>query len=269
MIGSLRSMTRTWAVFTKPWAEASAAALGPLVAGMGFDAVELPVRRGACVTPEDAVERLPGFVAELADRGVGVASVASEPTEPVFAACAAAGVDLIRIMAPVGPDGYRVSVDRLRRDLAAVAPWCERYGVRVGIQPHHGAYVSTVLGVLELIDELPAEWFGVIWDAAHDALAGEVDPATTLDLAMPRLMMVNLKNAEYRRRESADGVSYGTWFGPADEGMADWGRILVHLDQVGWSGPVCLTAQYTGRTPAEVEELVSADLGRARSLTAS
>lgn len=38
--------TTTWSVFTKPWREPQVGALGELVAGMGFDAVELPVRPG-------------------------------------------------------------------------------------------------------------------------------------------------------------------------------------------------------------------------------
>jgi sugar phosphate isomerase/epimerase len=202
---------------------------------------------------------------------VTVISVAADPDEPVFEACTEAGVGMIRTMAPVGDEGYRAAVDGLRRDWAErVVPWCERYGLRVGVQLHRGRFVETTLGVLALIEDLPG--FELVWDAAHDALTG-VDPVRSLDLAWPRLGLVNLKNGRYERmapeREAPDSASseprYRVRFGPADSGMADWDRILAHLKHRGWSGPICLTAEYSDPAgPDRVAELVRADLAAAR-----
>src|SRR4051812_39878338 len=55
----------TWSVFTKPWREPQVGALGDLVAGMGFDAVELPVRPGYQVTPDEVSTALPAAAREL------------------------------------------------------------------------------------------------------------------------------------------------------------------------------------------------------------
>ena len=41
----------------------------------------------------------------------------------------------------------------------------ERYGVQVGVQPHHGRFVSSALGVVQLLDGLPIDRFRVVWDA--------------------------------------------------------------------------------------------------------
>lgn len=254
----------TWAVFSKPWAPLAPDPLGALLAGLGFGGAEVPVRPGAYVTPETAADLLPDFVRTLARHGVRVISVAADPLEPVFAACADAGVPLIRTMAPVGPDGYLASVRRLRRDWADAQRWSDRYGVRVGVQPHHGRYVESTLGVLGLIEDLPG--FDLVWDAAHDALTG-VDPVRSLELARPRLGLVNLKNAHYRR-VPAPGPGeprFRPWFGPAETGMADWARILGHLRETGWTAPVCLTAEYTdATTPEQKAALVGADLELAR-----
>ena len=278
----------TWSVFSKPWRTLAPGPLAELIAGLGFTGVEVPVRPGCYLDPDNVGAELPGFVRTLAEHGVQVISVAADPDQPVFAACAEAGVGMIRTMAAVGDDGYRPSVDRLRRDWAdRVVPWCAAHGVRVGVQLHRGRYVETTLGVLALIEDLPG--FELVWDAAHDALTG-VDPVRSLDLAWPRLGLVNLKNGHYYRPAPADsasserrpgslrrssgersggeerrGVVYRVRFGPADSGLADWGRILGHLKQRGWTGAVCLTAEYSDATgPDQVAELVRADLATAR-----
>ncbi|WP_152364193.1 sugar phosphate isomerase/epimerase family protein [Microlunatus speluncae] len=258
----------TWSVFSKPWRTLAPGPLAELIAGLGFTGVEVPVRPGCFLDPDNAGAELPGFVRTLAEHGIEVISVAADPVEPVFAACAEAGVGMIRTMAPVGDDGYRASVDRLRRDWAdRVVPLSASHGVRVGVQLHRGKYVETTLGVLALIEELPG--FELVWDAAHDALTG-VDPVRSLDLAWPRLGLVNLKNGEYYRT-AADSASseprYRVRSGPADSGMADWARIIAHLRRRDWAGPVCLTAEYSDASgPDQVAELVRADLTTARDL---
>lgn len=255
---------RTWAIFSKPWSGLAADELGPLINGMGFDGAEVPVRDGAYLTPDTTGKTLTDFIDRLGGHGVGVISIASEPTEPMLAACARAGVPMIRIMAPIDGDGYRACVDRLRTRFDALAPLCSRYGVQIGIQPHHGAFVSTVLGVHELIKDLPPQ-FRIVWDAAHDALAGE-DPAYTIEQCGDRLGLINLKNAEYRRVSTDGPARYRTWFDAGDQGLADWPLIMDVLHRADYRGPICLTAQYTDRTPEQTAAQATADLGWVRSL---
>ncbi|MFT4011487.1 MAG: sugar phosphate isomerase/epimerase [Nocardioidaceae bacterium] len=261
-----------WAVFTKPWADLPAGELGALVADMGFSGAELAVRPGAHVTPATARAQLPRYVNELRRSDVEVVSIASTVEESSFAACAEAGVPLIRIMAPLVSEGYRASVEGLRRTLKDVADMSARYGVGVGVQPHFGPFVSTVVGVLDVLRDLPTADFSLIWDAAHDALTGE-DPRSTLPLARERLSVVNLKNAHYRRspdRRSDGWSSYTPWFGQATTGMADWARVLATLDLMGWTGPLCLSAQYSEavgpRAPEIAARLVRDDLAYAKKL---
>ncbi|GHJ40422.1 sugar phosphate isomerase/epimerase [Streptomyces sp. TS71-3] len=273
-----------WSVFTKPWAELPADRLGPLVASLGFTGAEVPVRDTAHVTPSTAEKLLPAFASRLRDGGVDVVSVAGDLSEPMFAACRAADVPMIRIMAPLGPDGYAASAARVRAELEAAAALAGAYGVRVGVQPHHGRYVSSSLGVLALLDGLP-DAFQVVWDAAHDALAGD-DPGVTLPLVAGagRLGLVNLKNAVYVREEPRSGAEgapgpaagtgsrpgpgpvgggWRTWFVQGPEGLADWSAALGALPALGYAGPVCLTGQYSDPS-VPTEDRLRADLAAAR-----
>ncbi|MBO3675964.1 sugar phosphate isomerase/epimerase [Streptomyces sp. NEAU-YJ-81] len=258
-------MTFLWSVFTKPWSALPGETLGPLVSGLGFAGAEIPVRDTAYVTPAEAGRLLPEFTARLRAEGVEVISVAGDLSEPVFAACREAGVPMIRVMAELGPDGYAASVRRVRRRLEDAAPLAERYGVQVGVQPHHGRYVSSALGVMDLLDGLPAQHFRVIWDAAHDALAGD-EPRVTLPLVAERLGIVNLKNVIHVRTEPAAGAVGGhwkPWFVPGPDGLADWSAALGQLAELGYTGPVCLSGQYSD-SGVPVEERLMADLAAAR-----
>ena len=250
-------MTYMWSVFTKPWSGLTGDELGGQVAGLGFTGAEIPVRDTAYVTPATAEAELPKFTEQLRAEGIEPISIASDLSERVFAACAQAGVPMIRIMAELGPDGYAASVRRTRGLLEEAAVLTAQYDVQVGIQPHHGRFVASTLGVLQLLDGLP-DHFKLVWDAAHDALAGD-DPSVTLELGLDRLGIVNLKNARYLETDSG----WKTYFVQGDEGMSDWSAVFSTLQRLEWTGPICLTGQYSD--PAvRVEERLEKDLLIAR-----
>jgi sugar phosphate isomerase/epimerase len=249
----------TWSVFTKPWAQLPGDELGRLVAGLGFTGAEVPVRDNAYVTPATAEAELPRFMAQLRAEGIEPISIASGLDESAFAAAATARVPMIRIMADLGPDGYAASVRRTRSQLEVVASLADQYGVQVGVQPHHGKFVSSSLGVLQLLEGLPPA-FKVVWDAAHDALAGD-DPAITLPLVADRLGIVNLKNVTYVPTTPTDAIggAWKPWFVQGSEGLANWSAILHQLQAQAYTGPICLTGQYSDPS-APVEDRLTVDL---------
>src|SRR5207247_10872240 len=105
--------------------------------------------------------------------------------------------------------------------------------------------------------------FRVVWDAAHDALAGD-DPRVTMELVADRLAVVNLKNVVYAQV----GGAWKPWWVPGPEGLADWSAALAELARLGWSGPVCLSGQYSdGSVP--VEARLRADLRAAQAAAGS
>jgi sugar phosphate isomerase/epimerase len=256
-----------FAVFTKPWATEPVPVLAELVAQMGFSAAEIPVRPGFQVTPDDAATALPELVKVFGNHGLTVASVASSLDESVFAACAAAGVPLIRIMGKVTRGAYLASERALQDQLRAVIPLCEKYGVRVGVQEHYGDNVSDAFGLRALLGELDGRWITAIWDAAHDALAG-IAPETGLEVVWDRLAMVNLKNAFYERANGpeAEAAQWRRHFTTGRHGLASWPRIVAELRRRDYAGTVCLTAEY--EEPADVARLCAEDLRYAKGLFA-
>ena len=87
----------SFSVFTKPW-KTPLSELARFVRGLGFEGIELPVRPRYQVLPENVGRDLPAAARLLADHGLKVFSVAppgGPVTEPIIAACAAAGVPVI------------------------------------------------------------------------------------------------------------------------------------------------------------------------------
>lgn len=232
-------------VFTKPWGDPGLEELADLVAEMGFDGVELAVRPGYQVEPETALAGLPKAVSIFEKGGLAIESVATELSSRMVAACAAAGVPILRTMLPVDPEtGYLESVKRFQAQARALIVEVEKTGVRIGVQNHCDNYVGTAAGLMAALDPLP-ESFVAVLDLAHTTLCGE-PVQYALEIARPRLAMVNLKNAiRVAGPENAHGelTWIRRWVG-AKEGLTPWSEVVAELRRTQYAGPVCLTAEY-------------------------
>lgn len=255
----------SFAVFTKPWKTLSVGKLTAFVQDCGFDGIEFPLRSGYQVDLARMENELPAMVSQFSEAGLSVFSVASTLDESVFAACAKAGIPLIRIMVDIGEDGYRASEQRAKVMLREAVRLCERYGVKIGVQEHYGNCVSNAMGLLHLLEEFDPRYVGAIWDAAHDALAG-FEPEHGLDIVWPYLAMVNLKNAYYVRVNGPEATEaqWKRYFTTGQHGLASWKRIADYLKQRDFSGTICLTAEYDDEP--RVDDLIRQDIAYAKSL---
>ena len=258
----------TFSVFTKHWKTTPLAELGPLVRGLGFTGVELPVRRGFQVVPERAGTDLPAAARQLADAGVTIHSVAAAADEAMIAACADAGVPMIRIMAPVRLDeSYAEAEARYQREFDALLPALDRTSVTLGIQNHCGREIANALGLRSLIGRYDPRHVAAVWDAGHEALNGS-EPELAIDIIWSHLGRVNLKNAVWLQTAAAGAANteWEPYWTAGRLGLSPWPRVAAELCRRGYAGAVCITAEYTGERP--VERLAAEDLAFARSLFA-
>ena len=261
-------MTNSFSVFTKPWRECSVTELIETVKEMGFDAVEFPLRDGYQVTPAEAEKKLPLLADRFRANGVRIDDVASGTDEHIFAACAASGIPMIRIM--YGYDGKLDAVEEENKFLRLLEEWsklCDRYGVKLGLQMHHGFGASTTAGMMRLVGRFDPKQIGAIWDAAHSGLAGE-EPEQAIDICWSHLALVNFKNARYEMKgRTADGAAeFDAFFCPGPDGKCSWPRAVAHLKAKGYKGTWCMPAEYTGLTKEQEIEYTRKDLVWLKSL---
>ena len=270
MVGSTIEFT----AFTKPWRDKPLSELAALMHEIGFDGIELPVRPGYQVTPETQAEGLPAAARILAEHGVRIASVAGNTDEATIAACGAAGVPMLRVMARIDLEaGYAASEKRLREEYDRLVPVLEAHGVTLGVQNHSGVMVGSAIGLMHLIEGYDPKHVAAVLDLAHCGLDGEPE-AMAIDIAWSHLCMVNLKNAWRERDEEVNGdeVAWKVHWGSGREGFVSWRDTAAELTQRGYAGPVCLTLEYSrpeggGQIMGdEVIERARADLAYAKAL---
>jgi len=117
----------TFSVFTKPWKKMAIGELGRMVHDLGFDGVELPVRPGFQVEPENVTKDLPRVARGLSGFGVKVTSVAGPADEATISACAEAGIPIIRICVGIQEEGYMATEAKLQKKLDVLVPTLDRY----------------------------------------------------------------------------------------------------------------------------------------------
>jgi sugar phosphate isomerase/epimerase len=258
-------LSNRWIASTQPWPDKSADDLVKEFSNIGFDGIELPVRDGFPVTPGNVAVELQSWSRTFLDAGLSILSVAGDPSGELLDACAAAHVPVIRVMAPIVGNDYLAAVDGLQKRFESWVPLCERTGVRIAVQQHHGRFVSTSSGLRSLLDPLPKQWIGAGWDAGHSALAGE-DADLSLSQLADRLVFVNLRNGHYAR-PSTDGAgeAWTMQWVAGNEGMGDWASAAASLQAIGYGGTICLAGQYTHPVP-DVITAVRGDLSYVRNL---
>lgn len=256
----------TYSVFTKPWKTRPIGQLGEFVSSLGFDGIELPVRPGFQVQPENVIRDLPRAAEQLAGLGVRICSVAGPVDEKTIIACAEAGVPVIRTMTRIDPaEGYVTAEARYRKELDALVPLLDAHGVTIGVQNHCDWFVPNALGLRALLLGYDPKHVAAVWDAAHEALNGSL-PEMAIDVIWPHICMVNLKNAVWMRTngpeaESAEWTHYWT---SSQHGLASWLRVAQELKRRRYEGVVCLTAEYSDESA--VERLIAEDIACARQL---
>ena len=253
-----------YTVFTKPW-KMALPDLGKFISGMGFDGIELPVRPDYQVEPENVAKGLPEAAKVLGDYGVRISSVAGPTDEVTIAACAEAGVPIIRICISIDSDGYLATEASWQRKLDELLPALEEHQVAIGIQNHCDRCIGSAIGTLRLIEKYDPAAVCAVWDPAHCALDGE-PPDLAADILWSHLRLVNLKNAIWRRKTGpeAEDVVWSKYWTSGRQGLASWPEVAAALKKRGYTGDVCLTAEYSDHDA--VDRLIVEDLAYAKSL---
>lgn len=257
------------AIFTKPWKALSLPELAQHIKSLGFDLIELPVRPGFQVEPDNIERDLPAAVKLLGEHGLRVLNVTADMPlndERLYSACAEAGIGMNRVMFWQRELDYWAAEADARRQLDAALPFCEQYDFQIGIQNHSGRFVPVnEMGMYNLVKDYDRRYVAAVWDPAHNALEG-MNSDSALDVLAPHLCVVNLKNA-YWRRVSGPEAEVATWkiyWTSGAQGRASWSKVIAKLKAIDYRGPICFSAEYSDEE--RVDELIVQDLAFARGL---
>jgi sugar phosphate isomerase/epimerase len=239
----------TFMVFTKPWKDDSLEALADRIAGFGFQGIELPVRDGYQINPGNYRESLPKAVAVFGRKNVSIESVAGAIDEDLIKALGQSGIKILRIMLSADPKkNYLEQEEAYYRQVSGLLPVLKESGVTLGVQNHFGNFLGcSAAGLMRFVSRFPKEAVGAVLDLAHCAICGEITEFA-LDIAASHLIMVNIKSG-YRRRTNYATAAEAEWktvWTSGRHGALSWRHAAEELKKRNYSGPVCLTAEYSG-----------------------
>ncbi len=232
---------------------------GEAIRDLGFDGVDLTVRPGGHVKPEEARASLPRAVRELRELGLRVPMLttaitsATDPhAEALLATAAAEGVREIKLgyWAYTGFGSLRSQLDAARKALEGLEALARRHEVRVSVHIHSGRYLSAQAASIHyLLSDRDPRHVGAYIDPGHMTLEGMDDGwRQGLDLLQGRISMVAVKSfGVFREQEAKTGDA--RWKGkivPLKEGSVRWREVFGCLKQLGWNGTLSLHSEYQG-----------------------
>ncbi len=239
----------TWSLFPKFQSHLEPAALAALVHEAGLDAVNLVIREGYWVSPEQVAKEAPRFVEAMRAEGVlvpfataGFDLDALARGQAPLEALAECGIRDFRpgyFRRPNGGPPVHELVDAARGTMERIARVCEASGTRCVYQLHHGTLFPSPSSIWPIVRDLPPEAVGVELDPGNQSREGLEDWDRSCSLLGDHVAAAGIKDSAPRRDDtSPDGPAKGwrrDWV-PCDEGVTDWhdfARALAGIDFEG------------------------------------
>jgi len=264
--------------FSKHLGELSVAEAGQTIKALGFEGVDLTVRPGGHVLPEDARTRLVAAVYTLSNLGLsvplittGITSADDPYAADIFEQAAAARVPNLKL----GYWPYRglgtihAAIDDAARALDGIEKLAQNTGVRAVIHNHSGAYISALPPIVwELIRDRDPAAIGAYADPGHMVVEGGLGGwKIGLDLLGERIAVAAFKDYLWDIQKDETGKPHLVRVGrPLQQGMVPWPEVISMLREIGFEGWISLHREYGEQTAAAVRAEVPQDVTYLRSV---
>ncbi|HZS08109.1 MAG TPA: sugar phosphate isomerase/epimerase family protein [Blastocatellia bacterium] len=239
-------------VFSKHLQFLDWAAMAGTAAEIGFDGVDVTVRKGGHVAPERADQDLPKVAEIIRKAGLDLPMV----TAGIVDANTPHAESMLRAMKSAGITRYRWGGFRyddrkpiperlaeLKPEAAKLADLNRRYDVCAMYHTHSGAEVgASIWDLWVMLKDLDASRVGVNLDIGHATIEGGVGGwVNSTRLITPLMRGVAIK--DFKWAQNTRGEWQPQWC-PLGQGMVNFKRFFALLKEAKFSGPVQLHFEY-------------------------
>jgi sugar phosphate isomerase/epimerase len=264
--------------FSKHLGELPVAEAGQTIKDLGFEGVDLTVRPGGHVLPENARAQLVDAVHILSDLGLSVPLVttgitaADDPyTADIFEQAAKAKVPSLKLgyWHYPGLGTIHEAIHSAARALDGIEELAQQTGVRAVIHNHSGPYVSALVPIVwELIKDRDPAAIGAYVDPGHMVVEGGMGGwKIGMDLLGARIAVAAFKDYLWNTEPDETGkpqlVRVAT---PLQQGMVPWPEVVSMLRQIGFDGWISVHREYGEQSAAAVQAEVPQDMAYLRAV---
>jgi len=229
--------------------------LGEKVKVMGFDGIDLVVRPGHPVNPDNVSEVLPKAQRTWKSQGIEAAMITTNmdflnPQAPLakrlYAVCNETNIKWVKIgyWAYKRGQNYWEEVDKIRKTLEEFEKLSRKYEVKTCYHAHSGPlYGSNCAGLMCLIRGFDPEYIGAYVDTGHLFLDGE-DYEMGLAMVREYLCLIALKDVVYIKDEEDGELIDKRMFVKLGGGLVPWKKFFGLLLSNGYDGPLSIHGEY-------------------------
>jgi L-ribulose-5-phosphate 3-epimerase len=216
----------------------------------GFPGIDLTVRRGGHVKPENAAEDLPKAVEAIRAEGLEVPMIttnlltADHPTAvPILSTAQRLRIPYLK------PGYYRFKFVDLRKEaeefseqFKGLVELATKYQVQVGFHNDANFFGAQTWDIDRVMQTLDPKWAGYYWDIENGTITGGGDGwRNDAWLAMSRMKMVGAKDFYWAKNEQGEWRVKGC---PIGQGMCNFKKFLPMLAAADFQGPISLHMEY-------------------------
>ncbi|MDA1275307.1 MAG: sugar phosphate isomerase/epimerase [Verrucomicrobia bacterium] len=252
--------------FTKPFQNLSFEDTADIVAEIGWDGIECPVRKGGQVLPERVEEDLPKLVEALKKRNLELLTIAtdirnaSDPfTERVVRTASKFGIKIYRLAhlrynqsKPI-PEQVR----EIRAGFAELAALNRELGICAAYENHSGvdSVGAAVWDMHQFLDGFQRDSYGICFDIGHATIEGGYAWPTNFRLVQPLLRAVYVKDFVWKR----NGEKWKAEWCPLGDGMVS-NDFFQTLKASAFEGPIVQHHEYPVGSGPKMINLMKKDL---------
>ncbi|MBZ5622707.1 MAG: sugar phosphate isomerase/epimerase [Acidobacteriia bacterium] len=265
------------AIFSKHLQFVAGEELAKAARDIGFDDIDITVRKGGHVAPERVRQDLPPLVATIRQHGLGVPMITTDivDTETPFTE------DILATMSELGIRNYRwggykysasqpyaAQLDQMKPRIAKLAALNSRHHVCAMYHTHSGTGVvgASIWDLHILLKDLDPNAVGVNYDVGHAVIEGGVGGwINSFRITGRHLRGIAVK--DFLWAKDAKGNWQPQWK-PLGEGMVRFPQFFGMVAEANFAGPLQVHFEYPLGGPEETFAAMKRDLGKLRGYLA-
>ncbi|MFO7933885.1 MAG: sugar phosphate isomerase/epimerase family protein [Bacteroidales bacterium] len=216
----------------------------------GLDGVDLTVRPGGHVLPENVEKDLPRAAKAIRDAELelimmttGITDPDDPLTETILGVASELGIRYYRTGYLIYDHALEMeeNLSLFRVKMKRLAVLNEKYRIHGAYQNHAGTkFGAPVWDLWEVIRDLDPRWTGCQYDIRHAVVEGARSWPLGLELLKDHILCLVIKDFEWSEEEGEWNIRNV----PIGEGMVDFQGYFKKLQELNISGPISLHIEY-------------------------